>query len=487
MATTSPQSRFWGPDLEHHITQRHGSAEQPLRDLKRFDSMDSVVFRVTLDGATYAFRPVGPGGQTRIAQHTYGAYVLNRALGLHTVPAAELCELWVHYKSVTSPWRGVLSNWAEGRRYNNREYQHHLIQDAAPGPLAAALTFEWWVNNTDVHHGNFYLTEEGRIVVIDHSLAFAPRDAPATFFLGHRPPEAIPASLLLRLHELDDLEAIASRHLPQPSVELLVQGRALLLERERERIEALLEAVSNAPDRDAGIARFEERELAELESAAQSGSEEAFQRLCRTLGHASPHRSTLESLAALNLRDAPSRLSEQTSLLVGEVEDSDLLLRIGLAAPRASIAKALGQRVGRLLVEKGINALEGLLEAHPGGHPAVLTAALEVGTEHLVDAGQYDAVPELLGRIAPTLVTPELRQALITRLIAMDALAQARLLLPEIQDEDEKERLEVRLVRRYGKREDRDALYEIAYEGETQGFSAEAIEEAHVVLRRMRR
>jgi hypothetical protein len=99
---------------------------------------------------------------------------LDDALGLRMAPPAQLVE--VEYKG--SVEKGVAQDFVPNRPMNVAERRAFMEGRSAPAERARMGIFDAVIGNMDRHAGNFLVGTDGKLVAIDHGLAFG--DSPIT-------------------------------------------------------------------------------------------------------------------------------------------------------------------------------------------------------------------------------------------------------------------------------------------------------------------
>jgi len=157
------------------------------------------VYEISGDGGKIEryFRPVREktDQDIKVARRTLAASLLNRILGLKSVPTAKIGS----FKGSL----GVLSEVAPG-----------IFLDRFTGVVdhrskADAEAFEFLIGNRDVHHHNVKVTPNGQVQVFDHGLAWEPGlpslpTKDAYKWWARSLPQVYSEELLARLQALDE-------------------------------------------------------------------------------------------------------------------------------------------------------------------------------------------------------------------------------------------------------------------------------------------
>lgn len=183
--------------------------------LARIDSGQlSRVYLVEIPNGAKVFRSAVENTSGEYAKNNIGAarkgmaaFLLNRALGLHTVPTQEF--------ALVNSMIGVLSE----------RLPENFGRLGEPDSVIEVTFFESLINNRDLHSGNFRVLD-GRIKVFDHDLAFGFGLDPGNTAVFSDLPRAFPSYLRNRLKSLtpERIRDLVDPYLTEAEIQTLLLG-----------------------------------------------------------------------------------------------------------------------------------------------------------------------------------------------------------------------------------------------------------------------
>ncbi len=183
------------------------------------------------------------GGYWEGWQYEIAAYLLDKHLGLDMVPPT--VERW-HNNS-----RGALQLWVE-HWISGREKAEQKI--SVPGPKLPnwnrrtylQRAFDNLIGNEDRHLGNILITEDWRVILIDHSRSFrtGKRFTKKLIYGDDKPMKSLPRSFVEKVRALDaaTIKEVTGEHLTDGEIEAVMARKALILAAIDERIASAGEA-----------------------------------------------------------------------------------------------------------------------------------------------------------------------------------------------------------------------------------------------------
>lgn len=189
------------------------------------------------DGKQIFFRPFTDPElvSCNVPRFTFAASLLNRRMGLNTVPGARFGRI--------EGKLGVISEEATGLAPKTLATEDPNVFKN-PVARADAEAFEFLVGNPDARAGNLHLDDSGNIQVFDHGRAWSPWLPNSTPWTWHRPPLKYSRRFIEALRGLDrqTLQREFSDYLTELEIEGLLFRRQILLEdRELRGASALLD------------------------------------------------------------------------------------------------------------------------------------------------------------------------------------------------------------------------------------------------------
>lgn len=164
-------------------------------DKARILKPNKEIYEVTLQGKKRALRKLNESKPFSVEafRKTYAAYLLNKALGLSTLPPAELV--------LVDGALAVFSDWIDGR--SGEVVSLHQLN---PRSLEENYVFEFLVGNADGHRANLRSPDGKHFIVFDHDFAFAiglVEHENDWYPFGSLLPEEIDAELRSRLESMN--------------------------------------------------------------------------------------------------------------------------------------------------------------------------------------------------------------------------------------------------------------------------------------------
>lgn len=194
------------------------------RSMRNLGHGNSEVYEIKSFGKSEVFRPMTDNPDTaRVVRRTFAASLLNKHMGLDTVPEARLAKIGDEF--------GVISAYAPDSRLRKL----FVGKKAKPESQADAQGFEFLIGNFDIAQDeNYSVLLNGQMKVYDHDKAFGPGipDHLPGYEVGSALPERYTARFIEALRLLDEanLKKVAGKHLSKDEIAGVLFRRDVMLE-----------------------------------------------------------------------------------------------------------------------------------------------------------------------------------------------------------------------------------------------------------------